>query len=185
MNGYPTDGDVAGQFVRLLADMDRPTVLELGTLRWEETPTHHLAWAPHCTAYVMSDVEAGPDVDVVADAHDLAPFADGSFDAVISCSVWEHLARPWIAAQALARVLRPGGIAYIATHQTFPIHGYPSDYFRFSTEALDLLFTDAGLVPLGSEYVYPCTITPPAEVTRWNLDAAAWLNVAGTYRKSC
>lgn len=179
----PTDTDhVTPLFIDRLAKTKRPDVLELGTRRWEDRPTHHAAWVPVLGSHVMSDVTEGTDVDVVADAHDLAPFGDGSFDAVIAVSVWEHLARPWIAAQAVARVLRPGGLAYIATHQTFPIHGYPSDYFRFSTEALDLLFTDAGLTMLGVGYCYPCKIQPGPEVTRWNSAAPAFLNVAGVWK---
>jgi SAM-dependent methyltransferase len=181
-----TDGDdITPRFAKLLAALDRPAVLELGTLRWESTPTHHLAWAPHCSTYVMSDVAAGTDVDVVADAHDLAPFTDDAFDAVIAVSVWEHLSRPWLAAQQVARVLAPGGLAYIATHQTFPLHGYPDDYFRFSAEALSVLFGDAGLDTVEAGYAYPCTITPPAEVTRWNPGARCYLNVAGIFTKPC
>lgn len=177
--------DIATRFVAGLQAMERPAVLELGTLRWEAAATHHLEWAPHCSTYVMSDVAEGPDVDVVADAHDLAPFTDDAFDALIACSVWEHLARPWIAAQAVARVLRPGGLAYVSTHQTFPLHGYPSDFTRWSTEGLSILFEDAGLVAVEVGYAYPCTITPPAEVTRWNTQAEAFLNVAGIWAKPC
>lgn len=180
--GNTTSG-AADTFQRLIAEMESPDVLELGTRRWESNrPTHHQAWVPNAASYVKADFMDGQDVDVVADAHDLEPFADHSFDAVVAVSVWEHLERPWIAAQQVARVLRPGGVAMIATHQTFPIHGYPSDYFRFSDRALDLLFTDAGLEVVVCLHVYPCTIKPPAEVTRWNPAAPAFLNVEGVWQ---
>lgn len=183
----PTDTDeVTPRFVDMIQALDRPAVLELGTKRWDAAlATHHLEWAPHCSTYVMSDVEDGTDVDVVADAHVLAPFGDQGFDAVVAVSVWEHLARPWIAAQALARVLRPGGIAYVATHQTFPLHGYPSDYWRFSTEGLAVLFTDAGLETVAVGYGYPCEIIPGPDVHRWNRRAPAFLNVNGIWRRPC
>lgn len=184
--GATASDHVTPRFVELVAALDRPAILELGTHRWQgDLPTHHLEWAPHGSTYVMSDVAEGPDVDVVADAHDLAPFPDNAFDAVIAVSVWEHLARPWIAAQQVARVLRPGGIAYIATHQTFPLHGYPSDYWRFSSEGLTVLFEDAGLATDDVGYCYPCRIWPGADVTRWNPDAAAFLNVTGIWAKLC
>lgn len=160
-----------------------PRVLELGTLRWGADPSHHRDRAPEGSTYVMTDVEAGRDVDVVADAHDLATFPDQSFDAVIAVSVWEHLARPWIAAQAVARVMKPGAVLYIDTHQSFPIHGYPHDYFRFSDIALALLFEDAGLETVGTEYKFPAKIVPPKEVTRWNPAAPVFLNVGGIWRK--
>ncbi|MEO9177096.1 MAG: methyltransferase domain-containing protein [Gaiellales bacterium] len=46
----------------------------------------------------------------VASAYTL-PFADGSFDAVFSHALFEHLARPAEVAAELFRVLRPGGVA--------------------------------------------------------------------------
>jgi SAM-dependent methyltransferase len=128
----------------------------------------------------MSDVTDGLDVDVVADAHDLAPFATSSFDAYIAVSVYEHLRQPWVAAKAAHRVLKNGGTLLVVTHQTFPIHGYPSDFFRFSDVALASIFEDAGFKIIDGGYQYPCQITPPPEVTRWNTAAPAFLNV-GVY----
>jgi SAM-dependent methyltransferase len=154
-------------------------VLELGTLRWEkDRPTHHREWSPEA-AWTLSDIGAGTDVDVVADAHTLQPFDGGLFDAYVAVSLYEHLRRPWQATQAAYRVLKPGGLLYVATHQTFPLHGYPSDYFRFSREALAGIFEDAHFEIVDVGYAYPCKIEPPPEVTRWNRapDVEAWLNV--------
>ena len=167
------------QFKAELLAMVAPRVLELGTMRSEApNPTHHQEWAPQAKEYVMSDFADGLDVDVIADAHDLKPFKRAYFDALIAVSVWEHLTRPWIAAQAVGRVVKPGGIIFICTHQTFPLHGYPNDYFRFSSPALGLIFEDAGFEILEAGYQYPCSIHPPAEVTRWNDAAESFLNVA-------
>jgi SAM-dependent methyltransferase len=51
---------------------------------------------------------------VVGDARQL-PFADGSFDVVFSYSVLQHLSKPDVrlAAGEIARVLRPGGTAWM------------------------------------------------------------------------
>lgn len=160
-----------------------PHILELGCLRWEiDCPTHHVDWHPG-GVWVRSDIEPGLDVDIVMDAHDLAPCADGTFDAYIAMSVYEHLRQPWVAAQQAARVLRPGGILFVMTHQTFPIHGYPSDYFRFTDVALASIFQDAGLTIVMAAYEYPCQIIPPSEITRWNPGAEAFLNVNVFARK--
>lgn len=162
-----------------LTSLHAPAVLEMGTRRWKEkVPTHHQSWAPHASKYVMTDVQEGIDVDVVADGHDLAPFSDGEFNAYISISVYEHLQRPWIAAQAAKRVLATGGIALIVTHQTFPLHGYPYDFFRFSDRALSGIFEDAGFRVVDAGYQYPCQIKPPSDVIVWNDAAPAYLNVA-------
>lgn len=165
-----------------------PHVLELGTRRWDpDFPTHHEMWAPPGARWTKADAMAGTDVDEVADAHDLeatfgSPERAGpwrGFDAYVAVSVYEHLERPWVAAQSAAAVLASGAWVYVATHQTFPLHGYPRDYFRFSREALAVIFADAGFVDIQTGYRYRCTIEPPPEVTRWNRapDVEAWLNV--------
>ena len=160
--------------IGLLVDAD---ILELGTKRSDPSfPTHHKVWN-ETADWTFADVEDGIDVHVVVDAHEMLEFGDDDFDAVVAVSVWEHLRRPWIAAEEVARVLKPGGIVYIATHQSFPIHGYPSDYFRFSDMALAGIFEDAGLETLDVCYSYPAKIIPPPEVTRWNKAAPVFLNV--------
>jgi len=170
--------DPEQRFIAALHQRTAPKVLELGTRRWNTTrSTHHAAWLPADATHVMSDVTDGLDVDVVADAHTLAPFAAKTFDAVIAVSVWEHLQHPWVAATAAARVLKPGGLLYVATHHTFPVHGYPSDYTRWTDEGLKALF-DAPLWDVNlAGYSYPCKIVPPADVTVWNTAAEAFLNV--------
>lgn len=171
------DALAALELIRRLAEIDRPSVIEVGTLRSDpEFPTHHTAWAPHGT-WLRCDAYPGQDVDEIVDAHEMLGFAN--YDAYVACSVFEHLQRPWVAMQAAADVVSPGGLVYVQTHQTFPLHGYPSDYFRFSKEALAGIMEDAGLQVLHAGYLYPCKIVPPPEVTRWNTapDVEAWLNV--------
>lgn len=194
-----TDAPGAAMLITELAALPRPVVIEVGTLRSDpDFPTHHTAWAPHGD-WTRVDREAGQDVDVVDDAHTLATFRhehrsaagpvnswpDARFDAYVSCSVFEHLERPWVAMAAAAGVVRPGGLVYVQTHQTFPLHGYPSDFFRFSKEALAVLMDDAGLDVLHAGYMYRCQIIPPAEVVRWNTapDVESWLNVEALGRK--
>ena len=158
-----------------LFKIEKPKVLELGTLQWVAgKSTHHASWLPKGATHVMSDVAAGRDVDVVADAHDLAPFADEEFDALIAVSVWEHLRKPWIAAQAAHRVLKKGGLLYVATHQTFPIHGY---YYRWTDEGLKGLFDAPEWTNQHASHRFPCKIVPPSEVKVWNPAAEAYLNV--------
>lgn len=170
-------------FLDALHKMDDPNILELATLRWEaDKPTHHKVWREDAN-WVLSDWEAGTDVDVVADAHDLTPFRDAQFDALVACSLLEHVKRPWLVLQAMSRVLAPDGILLLTTHQTFPLHGYPDDYFRFSTQALTVLAEDAGLQVVQVKHEFPCRIIPDPRIPVWNEAAESFLNVELFARK--
>jgi hypothetical protein len=132
----------------------------------------------------MADISTGADVDRVVDIHKLPIEWTNHFNAFVALAVWEHLERPWIAAHEVGRILAPGGICYIETHQTFPLHGYPQDYFRFSKEALALIFADAGLEVVDTGYLYPCKIVPPAEINAWDYACLSFLNVYFIGRKA-
>lgn len=153
------------------------SVLEVGTKQAVEgEPTHSQDEFPDVPRenYVMIDIEPGSDVDMIADLHDLPAEWTNRFDAFIAIAVFEHLERPWLAAEEVSRVLKPGGLCYIATHQTFPLHGYPSDFFRFSTEALSLIFADAGMRTIEVAYehrtqiIAPKAIMPAKYCRDWN-----------------
>ncbi|RDY68862.1 class I SAM-dependent methyltransferase [Lysobacter soli] len=101
---------------------------------------------PGASEYVGFDIHAGPGVDVVGDAHELSRhFPPSRFDAIYSCSVFEHLAFPWKVAMEINRVLRVGGLCYVSTHPTWPPHELPWDFWRFPIAGLKLLFSE----PLG------------------------------------
>ncbi len=182
--GTEKHSEAEQHFREALGQIVAPRVLELGTLRSErDRPTHHAEWLPNISEFVMSDVEHGTDVDVVADAHDLvAVFGEHCFDAVIAVSVYEHLQRPWIATIEIGKILKPGGVLYCASHQSFPLHWYgaPSqdhqDGWRFSESCWRTMLWDAGIEPITTGYAYPCVIQPPASITRWNKAAPAYLN---------
>jgi SAM-dependent methyltransferase len=70
-----------------------------------------------------------------SDLHDLK-FPDQEFDWVITDQVLEHLSDPKRAVEESFRVLKIGGVAIHTTCFLNPIHGYPSDYYRFSREGL-------------------------------------------------
>jgi SAM-dependent methyltransferase len=162
--------------------LSKRCILELGTRQWDNGSSHHKSLLAPFSKYVMADVMAGEDVDVVCDAHTLSKtFDSNQFSVVWASSVWEHLKRPWIAAEEVLKVLRPGGLFYIQTHQSFPVHGYPNDYFRFTDRALASLFESAEDVV--TSYQFPATITPHAKDIEWNSEAPVWLNVCITGRK--
>jgi SAM-dependent methyltransferase len=150
--------DLEARFIARCAQLDSPTVLELGTL--QSVPgrsTMHRDWVPHAGEFLGTDIEPGPDVDVVADLHRLSEVVgEERFDVILSCSTFEHLKYPVLVAHELMRALRVGGQLYVQTHQSFPLHAYPFDYFRFSREALAGLFgTQMGFEVLETNNDFP------------------------------
>ncbi|MEJ2402734.1 MAG: methyltransferase domain-containing protein [Candidatus Thiodiazotropha sp.] len=132
-----------------------PRVLELGTKRSKKgRSTLHKAWVPHAQEYLGTDFQAGEDVDIVGDLHTLSQVTgEGRFDVVISCSTLEHVQYPWLAVEEISRILSLGGLIAVQTHHAFPLHAYPQDYWRYTTEALASLFCpSAGFEVLGISY---------------------------------
>ena len=70
--------------------------------------------------------------EVFADAACL-PFSDGIFDAVACLEVLEHVRAPDKVLSEIARVLRPGGMAYVSMPFLYPVHDAPHDYQRWTT----------------------------------------------------
>jgi Methyltransferase domain len=67
-------------------------------------------------------------------------FPPESFDGIYSLSVFEHLLMPWAVAVQMNRILKPGGLGYVFTHQTLGIHDAPWDFWRFSDMSWEALF---------------------------------------------
>ena len=126
------------QFIDMVMGMDRPRVIDIGGRnrsdydRGRDFPG---------TSYVVVDILPGENVDIVADAHALSDhLAPESADAVIAAATFEHLLMPWKAVVEINRVLKPGGIACVISHQTLGLHDMPWDFWRFSADAWDALF---------------------------------------------
>jgi hypothetical protein len=153
--------DLEARFKARCAEVDAPSVLELGTKRSVSgRSTMHRDWVPHASEFLGTDIEAGTDVDIVADAHQLSEVVgDERFDVILSCSTFEHLRYPTLAAHQIMKALKVGGMLYVQTHQSFPLHGYPLDYFRFSQAALASLFgTTMGFEVVATNHDFPIRV---------------------------
>lgn len=101
----------------------------------------------HCE-YVTADWEnsphpSGAKSDIVGSLEAL-PVDDGSFDAVLSTQVLEHVAEPLRVLRELHRVVRSGGRLYLTAPLIGELHEEPYDFFRYTPYGLRHLLCNAG-----------------------------------------
>jgi len=100
--------------------------------------------APANWTYTGLDIMQGENVDVVGDAHQLSRILTTErFDAVMAISVLEHILMPWKFVIELNRVMNTGGVGFFLSHQCWPLHDSPWDYWRFSDQAWGALLNRA------------------------------------------
>lgn len=96
---------------------------------------------PPTWSYTGLDVVAGETVDLVGDADGLSNMlAPAGFNAVLAISVLEHVSMPWKLVLELNKVMATGGIGFVLTHQNWPLHDRPWDFWRFSSDVWPALF---------------------------------------------
>jgi hypothetical protein len=151
--------DVFQQKMRELPARGR--MLEIGA-RARSGIVHKGRYLPEKWNYVGFDILPGENVDVVGDAHKLSTyFEPESVDAVIAISVFEHLLMPWKVVIEINKVLRTGGLIFFSTHQSWPLHDYPSDFWRISSDAWSALFNKAtGFEIMSAQMGQPAQIIP-------------------------
>jgi len=135
-------GELFDQFLNTVRTMNAPKVLEIGSRARSGITRKQLL--PADTRYMGVDIVNGPNVDKVCDAHALSTALSGAqFDAVMAFSVLEHLLMPWKFVIELNKVLMPGAIGIFTTHQCWPLHDAPWDFWRFSDRAWTALLNPA------------------------------------------
>ena len=82
------------------------------------------------------------------DIHAL-PFADNSFDTVVSDQVLEHVRDPAQAVRETLRVLCSEGVLIHTSCFLNPVHRYPLDLWRFTPEAMAELVGHAEIIDCG------------------------------------
>jgi SAM-dependent methyltransferase len=88
--------------------------------------------------YVGCDMRKGLGVDRIEDVHSLKIRGD-SIGTVLIFDTLEHVENVHQAMKEIHRVLEPGGMVILSSVMKFPIHDYPSDYWRFTPKAFELL----------------------------------------------
>lgn len=97
--------------------------------------------------YAAVNRDAATRPEVVADLAAL-PLRARGVAACLSVAVLEHLPDPSSALAEIARVLAPGGTAFLWIPFLHEVHPYPADHRRFTIEGVRSLVREAGLEPL-------------------------------------
>ena len=108
-------------------------------------------FSPYAKSYIGIDPYKEAKAEICASAEKI-PLNDNSIDVVICTQTMEHVRDYKEAINEMHRVLRPGGVVFLATHGTYPIHGAPNDYWRFTKYGLEEVckkFSTRNVVPMG------------------------------------
>jgi Methyltransferase domain len=114
-------------------------IVEFGSMQVEAGQPNDLRPLFAGRGFIGTDFREGPGVDRIEDLRKLS-FADGEVGTALCLDTLEHCADPVAAGRELRRVVSPdGGVCLLSSVMLIGIHGYPSDYWRFTPEGLRLL----------------------------------------------
>ena len=137
---------VISRFSELLEKMSSATVL-VGGGRQRHWLNERLG-SGDSIRVVYSDIDAGADVDLFCDGYDL-PFVDGSFDAVVTIAVLEHVLYPERVAAEITRVLKVGGLLYSGLPFMQQVHEGAYDFTRYTQSGHRRLFNSVSEIDSG------------------------------------
>lgn len=91
--------------------------------------------------YIGCDIRQGLGVDRIEDAHALS-FADRSVGTMLMFEILEHLPHPGKAISEAWRVLDDQGLLALSVPFNYRLHGFPTDYWRFTASGIHALLSD-------------------------------------------
>lgn len=120
-------------------------VLEIGSRHYSPDSSEDYRSLCDGLGYLGVDLSAGDNVDVVLDlTRDFADVDEAlghrTFGTVVCASVLEHVENVWAMASNITRLVEPGGRLFLSVPMSWRFHGYPSDYWRFTPNAVRVLF---------------------------------------------
>ncbi|MFZ1813647.1 MAG: methyltransferase domain-containing protein [Rhizobiaceae bacterium] len=124
----------------------KKNVLEVGSKSYHSQDTYRNLFNEENYIYTGLDIESGNNVDYVPENIFIwSELEDNSFDIIISGQTFEHNPYFWVTFLEIARVLKPGGYAFICAPGGGKVHRYPVDCWRFYPDSWSALCQFAGL----------------------------------------
>ena len=112
-----------------------PVILDIGA---RKAKGRYFFGAPPADARLTCvDIEPGPNVDIVADAHDLSPIPDNYADCLVAVGMLLHCRYPNQVLSEFYRVLKPGGILYVGAPYVSPHPHFPPVFYHFTVQGLE------------------------------------------------
>ncbi len=151
-------------------------VLEIGSRAYNAQETYRPLFPSAEYSYTGLDVLAGPNVDIVPEnGYVWSEVPSESFDLCISGQTFEHNPLFWVTFAEIARVLSPGGLAFIVAPGAGKIHRFPYDCWRFYPDGWIGLCAMAGLELVESYF--------EADETAVSISGGKWRDSALIARK--
>jgi SAM-dependent methyltransferase len=91
--------------------------------------------------FIGCDLRSGSGVDRIENAERLS-FADASLGTVLILETMEHLPNPERAVSEAHRVLADDGVLLVSVPFNYRLHGFPTDYWRFTASGLHGMLTE-------------------------------------------
>jgi len=129
------------------SDIQGKSVLEVGSLDVNGSVRPYIE-SLRPKSYLGIDVQDGKGVDLIADITKLDNW-DVLFDVIICQSTLEHICQWKKAVNNMKQLLIPGGLIYIAVPGIkFHYHGYPFDWWRWTTGDFKSIFSDFAILKM-------------------------------------
>jgi SAM-dependent methyltransferase len=141
--GTPVGRSYVNDFVAEKAQALGGIILEFGEARYKD-------YFNYVDQYMVVDVAPGPNVDFVCDIHDVSTMPQHFFDVIVCTQVLEHLERPQEALIELRKLLKQDGRLICTVPFLAHIHYVPTDYYRFSIDAITSALSRAGFEVIDS-----------------------------------
>jgi SAM-dependent methyltransferase len=130
--------------IRLFSEIFEPAgpVVEIGSLYlpgYEVFSNLRRYFTGH--EYIGCDIRHGLGVDQIADGQTL-PFADRSIGNMLLFEVLEHVPYPQKVVAEAWRVLHEDGLLVLSVPFHYRLHGFPTDYWRFTSSGIHVLLSD-------------------------------------------
>jgi len=105
------------------------------------------------SSYLGADLDGNPHADISIGKDGRVPCEDGSFEAILSNQVLEHVENVQAYLLEAYRLLKPGGKLVLSTHGWWTYHPYPVDLWRWTREGLERTLQGNGFVPIESYWI--------------------------------